>query len=256
MEYFSRHVGPLYSSSLHGNCRARFESKPPLCPKPSRPWGMCWDRLRRGREARLWLWWQQQIYNHLMADQRFATPVLADEREQPMFDLIPLAGSRRQMANRDLHPGLVGQLLQFQFPQTHSGPVTSAGISRDQQSHRLGVGLMPHRFPPLGRRADGAPQWIPDLAGSTRSAPLHLDKWHAHQTTTRYRGVLFVEMADIDSMARCSGHMSISPGPRVSRSTVTVGFIQQGGTTHVVPLRGTRNGQTFSSRTGRTSGFP
>src|SRR5215472_6814357 len=46
-----------------------------------------------------------QIDNYLMADQRFATPVLADEREQSVFNLIPLAGPWRQMADRDLQPG-------------------------------------------------------------------------------------------------------------------------------------------------------
>ena len=35
-------------------------------------------------------------------------------------------------------------------------------------------------------------------------APPHLDKWHAQPMITRYRGVPFVEMADIDSMARFS----------------------------------------------------
>ena len=50
---------------------------------------------------------------------------------------------------------------------------------------------------------DDAPQWIQStLKGLTRSAP---------------------------------------PGPRVFRWTVTVGFIPQGGTTHVVPLRGTQD---------------
>src|SRR6516225_9824250 len=89
-----------------------------------------------------------QIHNHLVADQRFAAPVLADEREQSVFNFIPLTGPRWQMTDRDLQSGLVGQLLQFPFPQTHSNAVTPAGISRDQQSRRLGIGLVPHRFPP------------------------------------------------------------------------------------------------------------
>jgi hypothetical protein len=42
------------------------------------------------------------------------------------------------------------------------------------------------------------------------------------------------------------------PGTRVFRSTVTVGFIPQCGTTACVPLGGTPNGQTSSSHTSRT----
>jgi hypothetical protein len=37
-----------------------------------------------------------------------------------------------------------------------------------------------------------------------RDRPHHLDEWHAQPTITEYKGVPFVEMADIDSMARFS----------------------------------------------------
>ena len=32
---------------------------------------------------------RDQLHDGLMADQRFSPPVLCDEREQPVFDLIP-----------------------------------------------------------------------------------------------------------------------------------------------------------------------
>lgn len=35
-----------------------------------------------------------------------------------MLDLVPLAGSRRQVANRDGQLELVGQLLQLDLPQS------------------------------------------------------------------------------------------------------------------------------------------
>jgi len=35
-----------------------------------------------------------QVDDDLMTDQRLATPVLADEREQTVFDLVPFAGPR------------------------------------------------------------------------------------------------------------------------------------------------------------------
>ena len=48
-----------------------------------------------------------EVDDDLMTDQRLSPPVLADEREQSVFDLVPLAGARREMADRDLQPGLV-----------------------------------------------------------------------------------------------------------------------------------------------------
>ena len=35
-----------------------------------------------------------QIYDNLMTDQGFTSPVLADKRKQPMFDLVPFVCSR------------------------------------------------------------------------------------------------------------------------------------------------------------------
>src|SRR5205085_6435586 len=39
--------------------------------------------------------------------QRLASPVLGDEGEEAVLDLVPLAGPRRQMAHRDREPRLV-----------------------------------------------------------------------------------------------------------------------------------------------------
>jgi hypothetical protein len=57
-----------------------------------------------------------QLHNHLMADQRLATPVHGDEGEQPVFDLVPLAGAGRQVRHGDLQTDLVGEALEFAFP--------------------------------------------------------------------------------------------------------------------------------------------
>jgi hypothetical protein len=52
-----------------------------------------------------------EIDNHLEAQQRLATPVLADEAKQPVLDFVPLAGARRKVAHRDPQPSFIGQLL-------------------------------------------------------------------------------------------------------------------------------------------------
>src|ERR1700730_2843380 len=52
-----------------------------------------------------------QTHDHLQTGERLPAPVLADEREQAVFDLVPFARARRKVAHRDGEPGLVGQRL-------------------------------------------------------------------------------------------------------------------------------------------------
>src|SRR5271165_5343511 len=40
-----------------------------------------------------------EVNDDLVADQRLAAPVLADEREQAMLDLVPFTGTRREMTD-------------------------------------------------------------------------------------------------------------------------------------------------------------
>ena len=44
----------------------------------------------------------------LMTNQRLAPPVLADEGEQAVFDLVPFAGARWEVADRNLQSGFIG----------------------------------------------------------------------------------------------------------------------------------------------------
>ena len=41
-----------------------------------------------------------KVYDYLMADKWFSSPILTDKGKEPMFDLVPFAGSRWQMTNR------------------------------------------------------------------------------------------------------------------------------------------------------------
>ena len=43
--------------------------------------------------------------------ERFAAPVLRDEGEQAVLDLVPLARARRQVTDRDREAELVGEAL-------------------------------------------------------------------------------------------------------------------------------------------------
>src|SRR5215217_7696823 len=50
-----------------------------------------------------------EVDDRLVTHQRLASPVLADEREEPMLDLVPLARPRWEVAHRDLQPRLIRQ---------------------------------------------------------------------------------------------------------------------------------------------------
>ena len=61
---------------------------------------------------------RDQFYNQVMADQRTAPPILCHMTKQAMFDLVPLAGARRKVADVQDQTRRVGQFLQRDFPET------------------------------------------------------------------------------------------------------------------------------------------
>ena len=52
-----------------------------------------------------------QIDDHLVTDERAATPVLCDVAKHPMLNLVPLAGAWREMTDMDRYSQPVGQFL-------------------------------------------------------------------------------------------------------------------------------------------------
>ena len=89
-----------------------------------------------------------EIYDSSQIGQRPATPVGAYIGEQPMFDFVPFARSGREMADCDSKPGIVGKILKFLFPKTHSRTVTASAVGCDEE--RLGFWINPssHKLPP------------------------------------------------------------------------------------------------------------
>ena len=45
---------------------------------------------------------RDQFHDHFVTREWLPSPVLGDEREEPVFDLVPLAGPGREVADRDL----------------------------------------------------------------------------------------------------------------------------------------------------------
>ena len=52
-----------------------------------------------------------QVNHGLIADQRSCPPILRDEREHPVFNLVPLAGSGWKMRHLDAQAGEIRQML-------------------------------------------------------------------------------------------------------------------------------------------------
>ena len=74
-----------------------------------------------------------QIDDHLMADQRSASPIRADETEHSVFDLVPFACAWREMADRYTQSGFIGKFLQRHFPQSNSIAIATPTISSNQK---------------------------------------------------------------------------------------------------------------------------
>src|SRR5216110_2194307 len=76
--------------------------------------------------------------------ERSGAPVLGDVTEQAMLDLVPFRGSRRIVANLEREPGVVGELLQLQFPQPRARRVRAFAVGRDRQLTSVRIALPPH----------------------------------------------------------------------------------------------------------------
>src|ERR1700758_3938681 len=92
-----------------------------------------------------------QVEDHLVAAQRPAAPVDADEREQPVLDLVPLRRSRRKMAELEFQASVVREALQLDLPQMHARAVPAAAVGGDRQPRGVREARFAEVLPP---RAD------------------------------------------------------------------------------------------------------
>ena len=95
-----------------------------------------------------------QLNDHLVADQRFAAPVLCDEGEQPL-DPVPLAGARWEVTDGDRYSEFVGQNAEFPLPQAQPNAVAATAIGGDQQPRRGGIAGGTELVPPAADTLDG-----------------------------------------------------------------------------------------------------
>lgn len=65
-----------------------------------------------------------------------------------VLDLVPFARAGREVANSDGEPGSVREPLQLPFPEPHAGSIAAAGVRRDEERSRSGIGGLSHDLPP------------------------------------------------------------------------------------------------------------
>jgi hypothetical protein len=115
--------------------------------------------LRRGR--------RDEAHDDLMGDQRLASPVLRDEREEAVLDLVPLARTRRQVTHGDGEAQLVGEALQLELPEAQAVAIAAAAVRGDHERRGLRIDRRAHLLPP---RADRLHR---ELAGVVADADTH-----------------------------------------------------------------------------------
>src|SRR5713101_5280322 len=111
-----------------------------------------------------------EIDHRFETEERAPAPVHTDERKQPMLHLVPLARSRRIVADghRDAQP--IREPLQVHFPRPEAGAVAAASVGADQQSPRLRVRVAPQQRRLLST-AHSAVSWvIPTLTTASSRA--------------------------------------------------------------------------------------
>src|SRR5262245_13622824 len=96
-----------------------------------------------------------QVDDHRVRLQRLPLPVPGHVAEQPVLDLVPLAGPGREMADLDLQPRLVAQSLQLGLPKAIARAVAATAVRGDQQPGRPAVTTAPQALPPTADRGHG-----------------------------------------------------------------------------------------------------
>src|SRR5713226_2541503 len=73
-----------------------------------------------------------ELHDGLIVAKGFAAPVRGDEGKEPVFDLVPFTGARREVTHCNGHAGVVRQALEFEFPEPQTPPVAAARIRGDE----------------------------------------------------------------------------------------------------------------------------
>ena len=94
-----------------------------------------------------------EVHHRLVAE-GLATPVRRDEGKQPVLDLIPLARAGWEMVDHDGEVRVVGEPLEFHFPDAQTPAVAAAGVRGDQDLGRVRIEVAAFVMPPAANRRD------------------------------------------------------------------------------------------------------
>src|SRR5260370_42223533 len=100
---------------------------------------------------------RNELDDGLVADERSRPPILGNEREEAMLDLVPFARAGREMADGDDKAELGGQDLQLALPQPQTDANAAAAIGGEQQPPCMREARPAHRLPPAPDAANRRP---------------------------------------------------------------------------------------------------
>src|SRR2546430_13999411 len=127
------------------------------------------------------------IDDHLVTHQRAPPPMLGNMTKHPMFDLIPLTGSRRKVPYVDRYPALIGELLEFHFPQPIATRIAPPAIGRDED--RVGLRIRP--LAPMPPPApDGCNRKLGGVVIDPHTDPAAIVRWIVHPIGTNLAQLL------------------------------------------------------------------
>src|SRR5512133_2090297 len=96
-----------------------------------------------------------QVHHDLQTPQGHTTPILRDMAEHPVFDRIPFARTRWEVADRNRQADLIRTSLDGDLPQPSTTAIAPATIGDHQQLPRLRIVLRSDPRPPTTQRLGG-----------------------------------------------------------------------------------------------------
>ncbi len=84
-----------------------------------------------------------------MRFERPPSPIAGDVTEHTVFDLVPLAGAGRKVADFNRLANLIGEFLELQLPEATPTAVAAPTVRSDEQTTGRRVSLGAHALPPL-----------------------------------------------------------------------------------------------------------
>ena len=88
------------------------------------------------------------LHDHFMIDERSPTPVFGNMTKHPMFNFVPFAGARREVADMDTESRLIREALQFDFPAPTTARIAPPTVRGNESLAGLGIQRLSHVHPP------------------------------------------------------------------------------------------------------------